>query len=858
MPSRTSHGSNMKSSLLVVALAATCCFSCQVMSEEDGSLRWLAEFDGKSLPSSSVWTTHGQPDAMMQDGALRVADTSKEGSGFFRAGWKPVAGNEIIVEATVKVGETTGAISKPGSRSIWPWRDGAPVSVLVSDGKRQEGLVLYPDRVSTWTDRFVEIDAAKEFHTYRLTIRGTDMSVAVDGAVKVKGEGAFWKKVTSPEPFVQFGSNSEKATGHAEWRSVRLGVRKAAAPQIASPIRIRMSKTWLITRPDLKTKPTRPYVYAISNDRLLMSVAEGPDALFEPYGVMLSTDKGRTWSPVKDWDYTDKAPLPMLKRKSGEVLGFSRWTWPRPEDGSLVGNTVRWDEDLSASTSFESRLKLQPEYFSPKVPLTVERHVFEESDGSVRTAAYSKTGPSTPEGLRVGRRYSHLLRSTDDGKTWSHDAVMGPGGEPAVVKLGNGRMTALLRVGPFKGFNQVFSEDDGKTWSAPVMIEEGSVCPDLVLMSNGLLACSYGRPANCLMFSADGGHTWISHHVITDKTGFNYSGIVEVSPGRLLYLHDAGGLQALYVDVQRVADSVSPTTSKTSSRATSSNESSGVVKLPPPSDASAVKKPTSDYALRTAKELKPTRSVVYKTGTNFSRELRIFEPADHKPTDKRPCFLAIHGGGWVAGTPDVMYCVADHFAKQGWLGVSMQYRVQRADRGTTVFDAVRDARSAVRYLRSHAAELGIDPDRIVAGGRSAGGHLAISTALFDSVNEAGEDTSISCVPNAVICYSAVLDTSEQGYGHDTIGERWQDLSPLHHVRAGLPPTLVLHGIRDTITPVTGAKAFAEAMTKAGNKCELILNDRGNHSYMMRTEPLFNEAMDQTREFLTKCGLMGKP
>ena len=60
---------------------------------------------------------------------------------------------------------------------------------------------------------------------------------------------------------------------------------------------------------------------------------------------------------------------------------------------------------------------------------------------------------------------------------------------------------------------------------------------------------------------------------------------------------------------------------------------------------------------------------------------------------------------------------------------------------------------------------------------------------------------------------------------------------------------MLHGIRDTITPVAGAKAFAEAMAKAGNKCELILHERGNHSYMMRTEPLFDEAMQQTRDFL---------
>jgi len=274
----------------------------------------------------------------------------------------------------------------------------------------------------------------------------------------------------------------------------------------------------------------------------------------------------------------------------------------------------------------------------------------------------------------------------------------------------------------------------------------------------------------------------------------------------------------------------------------------------PATDAAPPKRPVTDYALRTSKELTPTRVVVYKSVADYKRELRIFEPKVPKPADRRPCFLAIHGGGWTAGTPEVMYCVASHFAERGWLGVSMQYRHQRADRGTTVFDCVRDGRSAVRYLRAHAAELGIDPNRIVVGGRSAGGHIAVGAATFDGLDEPGEDTAVSCAPNAVICYSAVLDTSVQGYGRDTIGERWRELSPLLHVRAGLPPTLVLHGIRDTIRPVAGAKAFSEAMTKAGNKCELILHERGNHSDMMRTAQLFDEAMQQTRDFLIKCGI----
>jgi acetyl esterase/lipase len=273
-----------------------------------------------------------------------------------------------------------------------------------------------------------------------------------------------------------------------------------------------------------------------------------------------------------------------------------------------------------------------------------------------------------------------------------------------------------------------------------------------------------------------------------------------------------------------------------------------------PAPPATPKNPTNDYALRTAKELTPTRKVVYKTVGTRKLELHLFEPQGHQPTDRRPCMLTIHGGGWVAGTPTVVYCVALHFAERGWLGVSLQYRIAKPGRNDTVFDAVQDARSAVRYLRAHAAELGIDPNQIVASGRSAGGHLAAAAGLFDGLDEPGEDVTVSCVPNAIALYSAVLDTSDQGYGQVVIGERWRELSPVLRVRAGLPPTLVLHGVRDSTTPIAGARAFAEAMQKAGNTCQLIEHARGSHSYMMRTEPLFLEAMEQTREFVAKAGI----
>jgi acetyl esterase/lipase len=161
----------------------------------------------------------------------------------------------------------------------------------------------------------------------------------------------------------------------------------------------------------------------------------------------------------------------------------------------------------------------------------------------------------------------------------------------------------------------------------------------------------------------------------------------------------------------------------------------------------------------------------------------------------------------------------------------------------------------VRYVRAHPAELGVDPLKIVVSGGSAGGHLAAAAAIFDSVDEAGEDTSVSSVPNAMVLLFPVIDTSTEGYGNEKIGGRWKELSPAHNVRAGLPPTITFHGTGDTVTPFKGAQMFHDAMLKAGNRSELVVNEGGAHGYLMRTQPLYDECLAKSDAFLISLGML---
>lgn len=276
---------------------------------------------------------------------------------------------------------------------------------------------------------------------------------------------------------------------------------------------------------------------------------------------------------------------------------------------------------------------------------------------------------------------------------------------------------------------------------------------------------------------------------------------------------------------------------------------------PAPAEKPAVKPKAPDAVDQMAAVLKPTRILPYKKIAEQELKLHVFEPEGFKAGDSRACYLIIHGGGWTGGNPQRMYPFAAHYAKLGLVGISMQYRLHSKKTGVSVFDCVKNARSAVRYIRGHAAELGIDPQKIIVSGGSAGGHLAAATALFDGVNEDGDDLKISPIPNALVLLFPVIDTSKEGYGNEKIGERWEELSPVHHVRAGVPPTLIFHGTGDTVTPFAGAKAFHEAMLKAGNRCELDINEGGAHGYLMRNKALYDDTMQKTDVFLKSLGLL---
>lgn len=265
--------------------------------------------------------------------------------------------------------------------------------------------------------------------------------------------------------------------------------------------------------------------------------------------------------------------------------------------------------------------------------------------------------------------------------------------------------------------------------------------------------------------------------------------------------------------------------------------------------------------------LKDAQVEVYKTVGDVKLNIYAFLPKDHKPSDKRPAIVFFHGGGWSGGSPGQFERQCKYFASRGLVALTAQYRLT-SQPGVKAAQCVADAKSAVRWVRANAARLGIDPERIVASGGSAGGHLAACTGLIDGFDEKGEGPKISSRPNALVLFnpSVVLAPYEDQFGWtraftEHTGVDPKELSPLHHVKPGQPPTLILQGTADRATPYAAAQVFARVMKEAKNRCELEAYEGQEHgffNYGRDGNKYLRLTLTRADEFLASLGYLKGP
>ncbi len=263
------------------------------------------------------------------------------------------------------------------------------------------------------------------------------------------------------------------------------------------------------------------------------------------------------------------------------------------------------------------------------------------------------------------------------------------------------------------------------------------------------------------------------------------------------------------------------------------------------------------------------RVETYKTVGETNLQLYIFTP-DHATTNRRPAIVFFFGGGWTSGSPQQFEKQCQYFASRGLVAITADYRVG-SRQGAKPVQCVADAKSAIRWVRKNAARLGVDPNRIVASGGSAGGHIAACTAVVPGLDEPSEDTSVSSVPNAAVLFNPVLVMAPLdglNFGRLTswftaqrLGVEPERISPAHNVRAGAPPMIIFHGRADTTVPFATCEAFAAKMKAAGNRCELVGfagQGHGFFNYGRGDNRYFRETLEQADQFLASLGYLTGP
>ncbi len=239
----------------------------------------------------------------------------------------------------------------------------------------------------------------------------------------------------------------------------------------------------------------------------------------------------------------------------------------------------------------------------------------------------------------------------------------------------------------------------------------------------------------------------------------------------------------------------------------------------------------------------------YKTIDTSELKIDIFYTNQTFAKKNNTAIVFFHGGGWAYGTPDEFFTTCERYAKMGIVTFSVEYRLS-IDNGVTPsktispIECVMDARSAMRWVRANALKLHIDENKIIASGQSAGGQLALSTAMIDDYNEKSDNLNISCHPNAVMLFSSCVNTVE-GWCDMLLADRrtkiWS-ISPFHHVKKGLPPMIEFHGTDDEQVPKWTVQYFQSAMEKEGNYFEQHMYEGRKH-YLGDGNPKYTRYFD---------------
>lgn len=251
------------------------------------------------------------------------------------------------------------------------------------------------------------------------------------------------------------------------------------------------------------------------------------------------------------------------------------------------------------------------------------------------------------------------------------------------------------------------------------------------------------------------------------------------------------------------------------------------------------------------------KEIIYKHTKGQPQALEVFFPEGHDPSNaKVPCLLLFHGGGWGNGDKKTFHYDCEYFASRGIVAITANYfmytKEQRLKLPETVSRkaaCVTDAKSAIRWVKQHGAELGIDPDKLIVGGGSAGGHISILSTTNPGLNDPADPQGIDTEVAAYVLFNPALSQQDDQY---------PEINALNHLTSDFSPAVVFFGTEDR-----WKKGWDSAHAKlkelgAGDRIQLWLAENEEHAFFNK-QPWKDLSLIKADRFLQSLGLLdGEP
>ncbi len=256
---------------------------------------------------------------------------------------------------------------------------------------------------------------------------------------------------------------------------------------------------------------------------------------------------------------------------------------------------------------------------------------------------------------------------------------------------------------------------------------------------------------------------------------------------------------------------------------------------------------------RGAEPTSPGKEYIYKSTSGMPQAMEVYFPSNHDPANSRvPCLLLFHGGCWGNGDLSTFRYDCSYFASRGIVAATANYyMVSKEDRGNLSEGesrkqvCVTDAKSAIRWIKQHSRELGIDPNLIIVGGGSAGGHISILSTTNPGINDPKDPKEFDTSVIAYLLFNPALSEGDAKY---------PQINALNYLTSGFPPAVVFFGTEDKWKSGWDAAHNKLKDLGAADRIHVWLAEGESHAFFNK-QPWKDITIIEADRFLSSLGLL---